>query len=206
MSKLNAVLPSSISELYEHHQTNTCRAIGLKEPVMVYRFNEQLSIWYSVVSMPFPFQPRDFLLLQYTEILPEDNFAIVASTSIDLPIDHPVLAKLKFEPGAVRGEITAGFILRAGPQPGTTNFTQIKHLDLGGSMTNKLPTSFIKKQVLSKQKKVFMSHYDWSIQVSEEKKRLSEKPAVPQDSKRQSTSLQTSPSPSIELRETISAQ
>lgn len=72
--------------------------------------------------MPFPLTDREFVVLDYHEILPEDNFALVARMSIDRPDVPP-------DPKFVRAEAVMGMILRGSPHGGCT-FTHIYHVDM----------------------------------------------------------------------------
>lgn len=150
LSKYVIELPVTIEEFYgflDHCQEVNFEEHCSRETKTVQYFNENLSVKHTKIKFPFPFTNRDFVSLNYREILPEDEFAISAFISIDRDDVPP-------EKEFVRGEIEGGFIVRAGSRKGTCSVTHIKHVNAKG-WTNQTPATYLKKLVrMSFQKEI----------------------------------------------------
>jgi len=107
-------------------------------------FNENLSVGTSKLKLSFPFSNRDFVYLKYTEILPEDNFALIGLMSIDRK-DLPPTKEF------IRGELVIGNMIRVKDEKSCT-MTLVFHVDFKGQTKN-TPAPLLKRQAAKMQSK-----------------------------------------------------
>jgi len=111
----------------------------IKQKRVVERFNDNLEVFHMKYAGGSFLTDRDFVFLRYSEVLPEEDFAMAGVISIqrdDVPEER----------GVVRGELEGGCIIRAGTKKGTAQLSKISHVDFKG-WSKMLPSSFFKKQL-----------------------------------------------------------
>jgi hypothetical protein len=119
LSRMTVEIDCSVPQLYQrlgHHFDE--RSIMLCQSKVLHRYNENLSVRHAEYAYPWPFKRREYLTLDWSEIVEEENFAVLLFMSVDysqapqpLPFKVPELKK-----GNIMAEVYAGYILRAHPQ------------------------------------------------------------------------------------------
>jgi len=141
---LEIEVPFPVKALFNwrRNEKNEARLFGnTKKSETIERINSSVSIKYSANTIGSPFKDRDFVYLSYAEILPVDNFAVMASIAVEREDCPP-------QKGFVRAEGVGAHIMRAKPgDPSRTLMTTIEHVNLNGN-AYLVPKVFVKKAIL----------------------------------------------------------
>jgi len=127
---------------WRRNEKNEARLFGnTKRSETIEVINSSVAIKYSANTIGPPFKDRDFVYLSYAEILPVDNFAVMASIAVEREDFPPQKA-------FVRAEGVGAHIMRAKPgDPTRTLMTTIEHVNLNGN-AYLVPKMFVKKAIL----------------------------------------------------------
>jgi len=190
LSKVSKEFPHSVEETFKIlHKNKTKNIPSLKELKIVLEFNDNLRWVHCKLKLPFPFADRDVLSLTYAEILPEDQFAIFSSISVD---DIPrAKVELPKEHGVVRAELMTGMLIRGGKDKNSCTITSLVHLDLKGN-SQLIPTKILKKQLLRIQTEHLKDEIP-DVEEEEEKIALRDRKKTGTFGKRTSSKLQNTP-------------
>jgi len=141
---LEIEVPFPVKALFNwrRNEKNEARLFGnTKRSETIEIVNSSVAIKYSANTIGPPFKDRDFVYLSYAEILPVDNFAVMASIAVERE-DYPP------QKGFVRAEGVGAHIMRGKPgDPTRTLMTTIEHMNLNGN-AYLVPKMFIKKAIL----------------------------------------------------------
>jgi len=127
MIKVVAEVSTTVENLFQYVLESPTVDQGINDQRIVERINENLVLKYVSYKIPM-MSDRDFLLLQYSEILPEDQFAVMTRISMVRDDVPPVK-------GRVRADVFGGYLIRGLPDrpTPTCKLTYIYHADAKGS-------------------------------------------------------------------------